>query len=383
MSQPRKIALLPLIHLSWGRDLFDKICQLITETTDWEIVLSWPLLTSDIASEAFKSTHLDAVVGSLHGEETQKEIRRRGLTAICITHLCMVKNYHYVIPDDVALGELAADYLLSLKFNRFHFIGQPTHVNSEERFRAFRNQLQQSGYECSQTCASLDEISHKGITNTGIFHYIKSINKKTAIMCSDDGMASSVVRACKLLKKRIPEDVSLISTEDNRLIKTLLGKHTTAILYDIPKQAETVIETLHRLFRGESAPYIQTIRPLESIHGETTEHQIPDDLLVGKALKYIQSNFHDPTLNMGAVASMHGMSLRTMERRLKTYLQMTPPQFVRKIRIDKSKSLLTSTDYSIHEIASRCGFDYPQNFHRTFKKVTGQSPNTYRAAMKR
>ena len=35
---------------------------------------------------------------------------------------------------------------------------------------------------------------------------------------------------------------------------------------------------------------------------------------------------------------------------------------------------------TISEIAYELGFQYPQHFTRMFKKLTGQTPNEYRAA---
>jgi len=48
------------------------------------------------------------------------------------------------------------------------------------------------------------------------------------------------------------------------------------------------------------------------------------------------------------------------------------------VRIEKSKQLLKTTQLSIAEIASRCGFEEQSYFSRVFRKQTGLSPKAYR-----
>jgi YesN/AraC family two-component response regulator len=51
--------------------------------------------------------------------------------------------------------------------------------------------------------------------------------------------------------------------------------------------------------------------------------------------------------------------------------------FIR-LKVDKSKELLRETSMSIGEISSYLSFDTPNYFSKTFKKITGYTPTTYR-----
>jgi len=52
--------------------------------------------------------------------------------------------------------------------------------------------------------------------------------------------------------------------------------------------------------------------------------------------------------------------------------------YIRKLRIDKAKSLMDTTTYSLTEISYLTGFSDQSHFTRIFKKQTGQNPSVYK-----
>ncbi|MBS4200563.1 helix-turn-helix transcriptional regulator [Bacillus sp. FJAT-49732] len=59
-------------------------------------------------------------------------------------------------------------------------------------------------------------------------------------------------------------------------------------------------------------------------------------------------------------------------------LGFSPVEYVNQVRIDHSKILLVSTNWSIEKIAENCGFQQTAYFSRFFKKREGMSPNQFR-----
>ena len=53
-------------------------------------------------------------------------------------------------------------------------------------------------------------------------------------------------------------------------------------------------------------------------------------------------------------------------------------KYAKKIRIDRAKVLLVTTNNSILEIALTLGFHDQSHFHKVFKSFTGLSPSEYR-----
>lgn len=65
-------------------------------------------------------------------------------------------------------------------------------------------------------------------------------------------------------------------------------------------------------------------------------------------------------------------------RLFKKYTGMPPTQYIRKIRLDKAKVLLKTTDLQVSEIAIETGFCDIYYFSKSFKSYTGFSPTDYR-----
>lgn len=57
---------------------------------------------------------------------------------------------------------------------------------------------------------------------------------------------------------------------------------------------------------------------------------------------------------------------------------MSTNELIRKIRLEKSKELLESSDMSIGEICYRVGFASPSYFTKRFKTYTGLIPKQFR-----
>ena len=57
---------------------------------------------------------------------------------------------------------------------------------------------------------------------------------------------------------------------------------------------------------------------------------------------------------------------------------LTPIAYVQRIRVERAKRLLETTDGSIEEISWAVGYEDPASFQRLFKRLTGLTPGAYR-----
>ena len=64
--------------------------------------------------------------------------------------------------------------------------------------------------------------------------------------------------------------------------------------------------------------------------------------------------------------------------RFKKYYDVSPIQYLLRIRIEKAKELLEETNQKVGDIASSVGFSAQQRFNDIFKKNLGVSPSEYR-----
>ena len=72
------------------------------------------------------------------------------------------------------------------------------------------------------------------------------------------------------------------------------------------------------------------------------------------------------------------MSTRNFERRFRTAVGEAPTSYLQKLRIEKAKRLLETTDHSVSEIMLKVGYEDERSFRRLFRSLAQLSPKAYR-----
>ena len=96
------------------------------------------------------------------------------------------------------------------------------------------------------------------------------------------------------------------------------------------------------------------------------------DRVVAHMQEHFESNLRAPQL-----AELAGMSLAQLERHFRHVFQLTPQQYLIKLRIEMAMRLLRGSG-SIAGIGQRCGFSDQSAFARQFKATVGMTPSEYR-----
>jgi transcriptional regulator GlxA family with amidase domain len=73
-----------------------------------------------------------------------------------------------------------------------------------------------------------------------------------------------------------------------------------------------------------------------------------------------------------------GLAPRTFKRRFKLATGLTPIAYAQRIRVERAKRMLESTDEPVEEVSWAVGYEDPASFRRLFKRVTGMTPAAYR-----
>lgn len=98
---------------------------------------------------------------------------------------------------------------------------------------------------------------------------------------------------------------------------------------------------------------------------------------INEAVTFITSNYNTE-INVSELATSCNLSRSRFMYLFKEQTGMAPHTYQQTLRIRNSISLLTSTNLSISEISSQCGYQDPLYFSRIFKKYEGCSPREYR-----
>ncbi len=151
-------------------------------------------------------------------------------------------------------------------------------------------------------------------------------------------------------------------------------------------QINRMIDQLHQEFTEKSDGW-KTILKAEFLKLTVTLSRlyrfeaIPDDagiLQLAGVIAYIQKNYAEP-ISVSQLARLSNYSERQFIRLFKEAFGCIPMTYITNLRMQKACELLRTTNLSIAEIASRCGYHDNNYFSRIFKKHNGMTPSAYRA----
>ena len=92
----------------------------------------------------------------------------------------------------------------------------------------------------------------------------------------------------------------------------------------------------------------------------------------------IEANFDNDAFGCPELCNALQMSRSQVHRKIKTALNISTSDFIKQIRLEKAKELLTSTDQSISNIAYKVGYSDANYFSRSFSKIYGVPPSQFR-----
>ncbi len=98
---------------------------------------------------------------------------------------------------------------------------------------------------------------------------------------------------------------------------------------------------------------------------------------IGEVVDYVQTHYDQP-LKIQDLAHRVSLSTYQLEKRMANIFEITPKQFILKVRMDAAVKQLKETHEVISEIAFNCGYSDQSTFSRQFKQTVGMSPALYR-----
>lgn len=94
-------------------------------------------------------------------------------------------------------------------------------------------------------------------------------------------------------------------------------------------------------------------------------------------LAYVARRF-DEQIAVPDLAKLAGLSVSQFERRFKAAFQMTPRQYIQRVRANAACEALVATDDSVAQIAADCGYYDQSYFTKQFRRFMGITPLAYR-----
>ncbi|MEV0621264.1 helix-turn-helix domain-containing protein [Nonomuraea sp. NPDC050404] len=105
----------------------------------------------------------------------------------------------------------------------------------------------------------------------------------------------------------------------------------------------------------------------------------PDDL--APTLRWMQDHLGEP-LTLAGIAAHAAMSTRSLSRRFRARMGLTPLQWLLEQRVQRVRELLETTDLPVERIARTTGFGSVEALRHHFAKQVGTTPRAYRTTFR-
>jgi len=133
-----------------------------------------------------------------------------------------------------------------------------------------------------------------------------------------------------------------------------------------PLAAATAKLMLVERRRGSQSPFLQPHAPRNE--GDTD---------IARAIRYLQQHL-GKRLAMAGVCRALAVSERTLARKFKASLGMSPLSYLQSQRIGRARQLLESSTLPLERIVEQCGYEDVSSFRKLFARQVGMTPREYR-----
>ncbi|WP_274472756.1 MULTISPECIES: AraC family transcriptional regulator [unclassified Paenibacillus] len=106
------------------------------------------------------------------------------------------------------------------------------------------------------------------------------------------------------------------------------------------------------------------------------------DEVAAEMIEYVRNHLHNPMLTVDDIAAHVSMSVNYARQIFKDRFLCSISDYITNQRIEYAINLLTTTDWTVADIAVQSGFQTKSTFFSLFKRATGMTPNQYRSELK-
>ena len=382
MVEHKKVALRFSLNSGFTRQIVQGIIAYTQKNGPWEIDIrseepisfsSWTDLTKwegdGIIAPAYRKAHVNMLA-------------KKGIPVITTSRPAEDVPFPSVTFDDAAIGKMAAEHLLEHNLDHFAFIGPKEWNYSLRRCNGFADTLSRHDSQCTKCwirpATNTRQLDESWIENSYYLEAVKQLVPPVGVFASNDRVGYGILRACKHLGLRVPEDVCLISVDNDEILCNLAYPNLSSIALSGEEFGYQAAKMLSALMNGKELRERHVVIPPRGvILRNSSDFLTVDDPYVADALRYIR-NHSDRFIDVSDVMSIMPISRRSLERRFQDVVGQGVYKEISRCHVERAKELLEQTDWPVSRIARESGFNSTNRFEDTFRKETGLSATAYR-----
>lgn len=378
-SAPRvlQIAVLVDIDDTWGRSIVQAISQYSRHA-------AWQLLIAPRDAQGRlripDEMLLDGAIVSMRDKSLLSHIQQAAIPTVNVSGMFIGESWAgNVATDDGGRASMAVDHLRTRCISHFASYCPQIGRYSDGREQAFVDAVKKLGYQCHCYSEYGRHKRSRWLEDRGrVAEWIRKLPKPVGIFAADPYPARQLVEICAWDSHEVPEEVAILSGDEDDLLCESITPSITSIELASHRIGTEASEMLARILKTGNVPAsVKYVQPLRVRVRRSTENQSIADPAVSKCVRLIWDSPPD-RIEVRDLVKQACLSRRTLEQRFREKLGRTPAEEIRRMRLEKSRQMIVSTQLSISAIALTCGFSSGPYLSRTFRKYYGFSPSELR-----
>ena len=323
----------------------------------------------------------DGIIAAITDEAVAKALRRLRVPVVDICDWFPAYRFPRVLPDDVAVGRLAAAHLLECRLRSFGFAGDFRASWCRRRFEGFAAALGEAGFPCHRFDGAAHPTSEWMAaswfaSSPELITWLAKLPKPIGLMGANDQWAIHLSASTNGI--HVPEDAAIIGVDNDTLLCELARPPLSSVATDTQRIGYEAAALLDRMMKGQSAPAETTLIPNRGVvTRQSTSMLAVNDKNVADAVRFIRES-GGKGISVAHVLARIPESRRTLERRFRKLLNRGIWEEIRRVRLEGAMILLRDSDLPLKALAPRVGFSSADRLGRAFLQFSGQPPRAYR-----
>ncbi|WP_246120004.1 AraC family transcriptional regulator [Blastopirellula retiformator] len=360
---------------SWGRSVVEAIGQFARQE-------HWRLLIAPRDSQNRlrlpRKWEGDGVIVHLRTRALATHLKRFGLPTVDVSQMLPGEAWcGRVATDDERRAQLAIAHLRQLGLKHFACYAPPLGRYNDQRFEIFARQLKEAGYACS-IFDSKEVRQGWAVDHQHVMQWLSKLPRPLGVFAADPYPARQLAEICDLGGIRVPDEVAILAGDDDDLLCNLAWPRLSAIQLGCHALGTEGAKLLKKLINGGAIPAKpKLIAPIQVRQRHSTDMLAIADAELLAILRYIREHA-DQGLQVKRLVREFPVSRRSLEQRFREQLGRSPAEEIRRVRLERAKTLLLESSLSIAEVARQCGFASSAHFSTAFQKQHAATPTAWR-----
>ncbi len=326
----------------------------------------WLFRLLDIRDQlAIRAYDPHGVICSVLNAEAGAGVVALGLPAVNVG----IHDYAAPLPaignDDHGIGALAADHYLARGFTSFAFFASRPSPTASRRGEGFRNALAAMAHPCAWYIGG------------DIAPWLRGLPPRTAIFTMNDHDGVTLLEGCRINGMRVPEEVAVVGVDNIESLCLLALPPLSSVAVGAERIGWEAATALEELLAGRQPVLRMSVPPLGVVARRSSDLVATGDPHLAAALRFI-GDHAGQAIGVGDVLRAVPIARRTLELRFRALLGRSVLGEIRRVRLERARFLLTTTDLAMPAVAQAAGFGNGKQFATVFGAAEGLSPLRYR-----